>query len=573
VEKVIRAEEEGFNATLDRGLEIFDSALARVNTSKIFPGQDAFKLYDTYGFPLDLTQLMAEERGYTVDVPGFTTLMEQQKSRSRSTSVGGSLDADGTMTVAGAADSVRQFEIDKDVAGFVGYDRLQVRTRVAGVKGNLVILDESPFYAESGGQIGDTGKLTINGDLYTVVDTKKGKGANVLILEKPAPDLDGQEVTAAVDEARRRHIMRNHTATHLVHEALRRVLGTHVHQQGSLVGPDHLRFDFPHFGKITPEEIKAIEEMVNEKVAHDIAVLTEVDLPIEKARKIPNVKMFFGDKYGDTVRVVFIDENYSVEFCGGTHIARTSDIGLFKIVSESSIASGVRRIEAVTGDGVKKYIDRQMQKAREIDEHVGKLVEEMESLEKEIRRLTGNQPSIDRPSLGSLSLPDDQATALSAVEAAIAERESAVDRVSRQTSDLKKDLSKLKVEGASSGIESLVAKATLVEGVRLVAARVEASTLDELKGFGDTLRSRMGSGVGILASVFDEKVSLVCVVTDDLIKHKNLQAGRIVGEMAKQVGGGGGGKPHLATAGGKDVAKLDAALTGAPDIVRTFLVK
>jgi alanyl-tRNA synthetase len=573
VEKVIRAEEEGFNATLDRGLEIFESALARVGSAKVFPGQDAFKLYDTYGFPLDLTQLMAEERGFSVDVSGFNTLMEEQKNRSRSTTLSGSTEADDSLTVAGAGDAVRQFEVDKPVAGFVGYQKLKVNTRVAGSKGNLVILDESPFYAESGGQIGDTGTLTINGNHYSVVDTKKGKGANVLILDKAAPDIEGRDVIAAVDESRRRNIMRNHTATHIVHEALRRVLGTHVHQQGSLVSPDHLRFDFPHFGKITPEEIRAIEEMVNAKVSENVAVQTEVDIPIEQARKIPNVKMFFGDKYGDTVRVVIVDDKYSVEFCGGTHVSQTKEIGLFKIVSESSIASGVRRIEAVTGEGVRKFIDREVQKARQMDDHLGELLEEVENLEKEIQAITGKQISLTRPALGSITLPHDEAQAISAAESAISEREAATEAASRQAGDLKKELSRLKVREASSRIDALAAKAISVEGIRVVASRVQATTLDELKSLGDTLRNSLGSGVGILAAVFDEKASFVCVVTDDLIKQKNLMAGKIVGEMAKKVGGGGGGKPHLATAGGKDIAQLDAALLAAPEIVRTFVAQ
>jgi alanyl-tRNA synthetase len=369
---------------------------------------------------------------------------------------------------------------------------------------------------------------------------------------------------------RRLNIQRNHSATHLVHEALRRVLGTHVHQQGSLVAPDRLRFDFPHFGRITPEEVRAIEEMVNEKIAEDIQVYWE-ELPIEKARKIPNVKMFFGDKYGDIVRVVFIDEKFSVEFCGGTHVKNTRDIGLFKIVSEASIASGVRRIEAVTGEGVHRYIEQQRARTQQLDDQIARLIEDVERLQKQVQGYGIAPPSVTRPSLGAITLSPDPREALRTLEHAATMREQALEQLTKAQLDLKKHISELKVKNAGSLLDDLVGKAIPLDGFKVVTSKVEAASLDELKGIGDTLRAKLGSGVGILASVIDEKVALVCVVTDDLIQTKNLQAGRIVGALAKELGGGGGGKPHLATAGGKDVAKLDAALAQAPTIVRSFL--
>ncbi|HET6271353.1 MAG TPA: alanine--tRNA ligase, partial [Bacteroidota bacterium] len=589
VEKVIKAEEESFNATLDRGLEIFESVVERIGHSKVFPGEDAFKLYDTFGFPLDLTQLMAEEKGLKVDVGEFTELMDGQRERSR---VGNSWvlrNGNSGLEVA-LSETAEAF-----TSRFVGYDERTLEIDTVALttlenpnggsleeRGPYLILDESPFYAQSGGQVSDTGVLNVEGRSLPVVDTKKIKNAYFVLVDNRQPDskhvefaLSGRTmpVHVAVDKQRRLNIQRNHSATHLVHEALRRVLGTHVHQQGSLVAPDHLRFDFPHFGKITPEEIKAIEEMVNEKIADDISVFTEVDMPIEKAKKIPNVKMFFGDKYGDIVRVVFIDEKYSVEFCGGTHVKNTRDIGLFKIVSESSIASGVRRIEAVTGVGVQRYINDQLAKVKHVDGQLARLIEEKEMLERELNKYARKAVTSPRPTLGAVSLPSSQLESITLLERALEEREKTVERVAKQTSDLKKEFSKHKVREVAGGIDDLVAKATALDGFKVVSSKVDASDMDELKRIGDTLRSKLGSGVGVLASVIDEKVALVCVVTDDLIKGKNLQAGKIVGEMAKQLGGGGGGRPHLATAGGKDVHKLDDALGQTLAIIQAMLSK
>jgi alanyl-tRNA synthetase len=586
IEKVIRAEEEGFNATLDRGLEIFDSDIDRIGHSKVFPGEDAFKLYDTYGFPLDLTQLMAEERGLKVDVGEFTERMEEQRERSR---IGAS------WVVRDEAAPIKEVLEESGnllASEFLGYDSNRLETdvlvletitdtdRKTGLETDTYLfLDKSPFYVQSGGQVSDTGWIEISDTRLRVVDTIKIGNAIAIHVER-VPEkqfpfaLEGPlRAKAIVDKPRRINIQRNHSATHLVHEALRRVLGTHVHQQGSLVAPDHLRFDFPHFGKITTEEIRAIEDIVNEKIADDISVFTEVDLPIEKARKIPNVKMFFGDKYGDTVRVVFIDENFSVEFCGGTHVKDTKDIGLFKIISESSIASGVRRIEAVTGEGIKQYIDVQLAKVKHVDDQLARLVEETEMLEREMGKYGKTSVSSSRPSLGTLTLPSSEAESIRVLEKELAARELAVELMTKRTQDLKKDLSERKVQNAAGGIEALVAGATPLNGFKIVSSKVDASDMEELKRLGDTLRAKLGSGVGVLASVIEEKVALVCVVTDDLIKGKNLQAGKIVGEMAKQVGGGGGGRPHLATAGGKDVAKLDEALRRTADIVHGMLTQ
>ena len=584
IQKVIRAEEESFNQTLDRGLEIFSSVLERMGHSKVFPGDEAFKLYDTYGFPLDLTQLMAEERGLKVDAGGFTALMEGQRERSRS---GTSWSAEGDSAIesslANAAEAI--------TSEFTGYDpaRLEVDAVVlSGIenpsgktpeeRGPYLFLDRSPFYAQSGGQVSDTGTLRWEGRTVPVVDAKKIRGACAVLVDSAAAagakgftlPRTPVPVRASVDLNRRMNIQRNHTATHLVHEALRRVLGAHVHQQGSLVAPDHLRFDFPHFGKITPEELRAIEEMVNGKIADDIPVDTEVDLPIEKARKIPNVKMFFGDKYGDVVRVVFIDEGFSVEFCGGTHVRSTRDIGLFKIISESGIASGVRRIEAVTGSGLRRYIERQAARAGELTAQVARLIEEQDTLERELGRRT---PGGSRKLPDAVAVPQGELNraAIEVIDTAVRNGEQALEEVSRETLELRKELSRRRVQQGTSAIDGLVAGAVVVDGIPLVASRVSAASMEELKSLGDALRGKLATGVGILAAVIDDKVALVCVVTDDLIKERRLSAGTIVGALAKKVGGGGGGRPHLATAGGKNTAELDGALRSAPEILRASI--
>ncbi len=581
VEKVIKAEEEGFNATLDRGLEIFESVVAKVGSAKVFPGEDAFKLYDTYGFPLDLTQLMAEERHLSVDVSQFNSLMNRQREQSRSITRASFTDLSSEM-IEQLPQSFYDTKFDYTLVEteIDNHSRITfARFRGDAPEGNCFILTgATPFYAESGGQVGDVGTGLIGDSTIHVIDTRKDVGVIAHYIKSVDREIlqrkinEGHVLKLKIDLPRRQNIQRNHSATHLVHEALRRVLGTHVHQQGSLVAPDHLRFDFPHFGKITPEEIRAIEDMVNAKIAEDISVFTEVDMPIEKAKKIANVKMFFGDKYGDIVRVVFIDENYSVEFCGGTHVKNTKDIGLFKIVSESSIASGVRRIEARTGEGIQKYIDEQMQKSQQLNDQLVHLIEETAALEKELSKY-GVPVKTDRPKLGAISLPTSQREAIQALESHLAGQHNSVEELTKQTSDLKKELSKHKVKEAAGGIDSLVSQATALNGFKVVSSKIDASSMDELKSIGDTLRSKLGSGVGVLASIIDEKVALVCVVTDDLIKSKYLQAGKIVGEMAKRVGGGGGGKPHLATAGGKDIEKLEEALNTTRDIVQSMMGK
>ncbi|HTY58240.1 MAG TPA: alanine--tRNA ligase, partial [Bacteroidota bacterium] len=565
IQKVIRAEEESFSTTLDRGLEIFSSVLERLGDARTFPGDDAFKLYDTFGFPLDLTQLMASERGLAVDTGRFDTLMEEQRTRARK---GG----DAPRGDAGVRQGPDRFGLFSPSA-FVGYETLETDAVLEHVvEGKFINLDRTPFYVRSGGQVDDTGVVEGEGFAAQVIASEKNDDRiihEVKLLRGSIPPGGELRVKARVDAERRRSIERNHTATHLVHEALRRVLGTHVHQQGSLVAPDRLRFDFPHFAKITPEEIRRIEDIVNGKIAERVKVVTGVDMPIEEARRIPNVKMFFGDRYGDIVRVVFVDEKFSVEFCGGTHVRDTAEIGLFKIVSESGIASGVRRIEAVTGDGLRTWIDGLIGAGKATDEQIGKLVSEKQALESELGLVTGeassSRPQITIPA-GALSRE-----AIEGIERELRERQETADRLARETSELRKEISKARVRDGASSIDELVNAGTRINGSTLVSAQVSAASMDELKSLGDALRMKLKSGVGVLGAVIDGKPALVCIVTDDLISARGVQAGRIVGQVAGALGGKGGGRPHLATAGGKDAEKLGSALRSVEGIVRTML--
>lgn len=375
---------------------------------------------------------------------------------------------------------------------------------------SFVILDRSPFYVESGGQIDDLGKLIVNGKELKIIDVSKINNQVIHIVEndKNIEIKNGMEVTAEVDAKRRWDIMRNHSVTHFLHKALREVLGQHVQQSGSYVGPDYLRFDFSHFEKVKDSELEKIESIVNEKLRENLPLIHHREIPFDEAKKM-GALMFFGDKYGDKVNVVQFGD-YTLEFCGGTHVHNSSQIGLFKIISESSIASGVRRIEAVTGAGVEKYIEDQEQKLKKAERKIEELLDEKKKLEKEIATL-----------------------------------------------QLKEKL---------GGIDSIAASGKDINGIKVFKGKVEASNMDELKSMGDELREKMKSGVGVLISEIEDKVGIVTVVSDDLIKEKKILAGNIVKEVAKFVGGSGGGKPHLATAGGKDISKIDEALNSVENL-------
>ncbi|MCB9207999.1 MAG: alanine--tRNA ligase [Ignavibacteriales bacterium] len=503
IEKIIKAEEESFNATLDRGIELFDNISKKViaENSKIIPGEDVFKLYDTFGFPVDLTNVMAQEKGLAIDENKFNELMNEQKERARKS----------TKDKIGSVNLVESLSDHSDIEPsiFEGYEKLEIKSRILKMADNFLILDKTPFYAEAGGQIGDTGTLHSVNNEIKILNTIKHNNIFAHEYEGSVWDDFSEEVIAKVDVNRRWEIMRNHSATHFLHAALRQILGTHVKQAGSYVGPDRLRFDFAHFQKVTPQELQEIESLVNYKLHENIELQHHRNIPFEEAKKM-GALMFFGDKYGDKVNVVQFSD-FSLEFCGGTHVKNSSQIGLFKIISESSIASGVRRIEAVTGLGVEKYIQNQILELKNADEKIAQLNEEKKKIEKE--------------------------------------------------------LSEFKLKEKLGGIDSIVKNPIELKGINIFKGKVDANNMDELKSMGDELREKIKSGVGVLISEVDGKVGIVCVVSDDLIKDKKLMAGKVVGEIAKIVGGGGGGRPHLATAGGKDVSKIDEAINKIENLI------
>ncbi|MBN1301192.1 MAG: alanine--tRNA ligase [Melioribacteraceae bacterium] len=516
VKKIIKSEEESFNTTLDRGIELFNeiSSREKVKSSKVIPGKDAFMLYDTYGFPFDLTRVMAQEIGFGVDEKKFSDLMNEQRERARKATK----EKIGGMNVLD--EGLSGFELASEASTvFTGYDELKTSAVIIGIKNknsqSFVILDKSPFYVESGGQVDDHGKLIIGDTHLKVTGLSKINNMIIHIVENETHvELkNGMSVTAAVDEKRRWDIMRNHSATHFLHAALRKIIGTHVQQSGSYVGPDRLRFDFTHFEKMTDGEIEAVESLVNDKLLENMPMIHHRDTPFEKARTM-GAMMFFGDKYGDKVNVVQFGD-YTLEFCGGTHVKNSSQIGLLKIVSESSIASGVRRIEAVTGRGVEEYIKKQENRIQNSEVRITELLEEKRKLEKE--------------------------------------------------------LAEVHLKSKLGDMDSIISSPVEISGIKLFKGRVNASNMDELKSMSDELRNKIGSGVGLLIAQVDDKAQMVCIVTDDLVKEKRLAAGKIVGDVAKLLGGGGGGRPNMATAGGKDVSKIDEALDKVDQIIKSCL--
>jgi alanyl-tRNA synthetase len=531
IKDIIRSEEENFNQTLDRGLEIFEDVARQVEKSgrKVIAGKDVFKLYDTYGFPVDLTNLLAQERGLQIDSAGFETLMAHQQERSR--------EAQGKVwsgtrnkisSVSGNADLVLAELVQNVGSEFTGYDTIENRAKIVGLKHindeQYVVLDKTPFYVESGGQVDDSGIINVDGSTIPVIDLVKVNDKIVHVIEDKANNSVwangglriGKEVLAQVDGKRRLEIMRNHSATHLFHAALRKVLGTHVQQAGSLVDAEHLRFDFTHHKKVSPEELRAIEELVNEKILERIELIHHRNIPYDEARKM-GALAFFGDKYGDRVNVVQFGD-FSIEFCGGTHVRNTSEIGVFKIVDESSIASGVRRVEAVTGSGVEKVIENLMKRA--------------------------------------------------------AEREKERDELAERIRNLEKELSAYRLRSAMTSAERLLnhySGSDIAEGIKLVYGLVEVGSDDELKQVADHLKEKMGSGVIVLGSKIGEKAMFVAEVSPDLISEKNLNAGKIVNEIAKKVGGGGGGKPNFATAGGKNTERIEEAINYVPVAIKKMI--
>ncbi|MCA9743866.1 MAG: alanine--tRNA ligase [Deferribacteres bacterium] len=514
---VIKSEEESFNQTLDRGLEIFEKIVTTVREKNktAIPGDEAFRLYDTYGFPLDLTELMAREQSLTVDNAGFEEAMDEQRKRAREA---------GKWELAIDYQPEKWDELSKGTASrFIGYTDLEADTEIRRLMREdgrvFFTLADTPFYAQSGGQVGDRGIIEGDGFRIRVLDTQK-VGSHIVHVGEVDGELGEAKVIARVDAARRRDTERNHTATHLLHQALRDTLGTHVSQAGSLVSPERLRFDVTHFQKMEFAQLEDIEGQVNEHIRQDLEIETFTTSFVE-ARKL-GAMAIFEEKYGETVRVVKIGD-YSLELCGGTHLTHTGQAGYFNILAESSAAAGIRRLEALTGSGAEAYL----RSARRIED--------------ELQQLLHCQR-------------DDLTTK--------------VQELLEQRRQLEHEMQSLRGKLAGQEISGLVAQASALNGFRYVASKVHAQNVDELRTMSDTLRNQLRSGVGVLAAEINQKVTFVCIVTDDLIQDKKLRAGDIVKQVAAIAGGSGGGKPHMALAGGKDTDKIDAALKEVPGIVQ-----
>ena len=516
IARVIYSEEESFGKTLDRGLDIF----ARFAAKGQITGGDAFQLYDTYGFPLDLTELMAREQGIPlVEREEFDRALAAQRQRARQATRAQFSATEGVGDTLEGAHSL-----------FVGYDELEIDAQVVQAEEGedsrvWLVLDRTPFYAEAGGQVGDRGRIESNGFAVEVEDVQKARGGIVhrgRLVAGEAEALTGS-VVARVDRQARIDAERNHTATHLFHESLRRTLGDHVGQMGSLVAPSRLRFDFSHFAAVDPEQLREIEERVNEQIRADLEV-SFFQEELEKAKAM-GAQALFGEKYEDQVRVVRIGD-FSLELCGGTHVRSTGEIGAFDLLSESGIAAGVRRSEALTGAGAERIAHLRRQVLADLGSRLNAAPEEIAD---KIEALLGRNRQLER-----------------------------------SLDELRRRVAALETSDLSNGSSE-------VEGVTVVARRTEAEDVPSLRAMADGLRESLGSGVGVLGADIGGKVSFIAVVTDDLIKGRGLKAGDIVRGVAQLAGGSGGGKPHLAQAGGRDPGKLDEALAQVAGIVERQL--
>ena len=510
VQAVIKAEEEHFNHTLDRGLEIFEKIKDDLQTRRqiVIPGADVFRLYDTYGFPVDLTRILAEENDLTLDMNGFEQEMALQRERARAASKfeGSAAAEDRWVVLNRGADSA-----------FVGYQELAIETHLMRYRlsGDYlqIILRETPFYAEAGGQVGDRGKLTVAEYELDVVDTQKD-GEHIVHFCRPPRQFNPQDdkVVAEVTASLRRDTAKNHTATHLLQAALRRVLGKHVTQAGSLVEPNRLRFDFTHFQKIEAPQLQQIEKIVNDKIQQDLPLETAQEKFKEAQKK--GAMALFGEKYGEVVRTVKIG-SFSLELCGGTHVRRSGEIGAFLILNESGISAGVRRIEAITGTAVVTYLQT------------------------------------------SRDLRQKLAVLLSASEEETPQK---VAHLLNEKHDLEKKLKNYETEKLIANIHGLLNGAKVVNGIKIVEKTFANVSVDQLKSLADRLREKSPSTIALFHTQTSGKINFVCVVSEDLVQSKKFDAGQLVREVAKVAGGGGGGRPHLATAGAKDASKINQAL-------------
>ncbi|WP_375561952.1 alanine--tRNA ligase [Bernardetia sp. OM2101] len=521
VARVVKEEENSFLRTLENGIKRFEEVKNRTKGDTI-NGKEVFELYDTFGFPDDLTDLMAREAGMKIDTVGFEKALNEQRKRSQK-------DASSEKS------DWHEIQEDKSVnVDFLGYDTLQAKAKIVKwreitQKGKTlyqIVLDQTPFYAESGGQVGDRGYIQAidsdnenNGEKISIIDTQKENDMIVHITKK-LPSNFTANYKAIVSETLRRSTENNHSATHLLHAALRDVLGTHVQQRGSLVSEDILRFDFSHFSKMTDEEIEKIETIVNQKIRENIELQEMRNTPIEEAKEMGAMALF-GEKYGDSVRVVMFDKKYSVELCGGTHVSATGKIGFFKVISESSVASGVRRLEALTGEKAYNWIQEQ-----------NKLVKEIRSIVK-----------------GNKNLKDD------------------VNSLVEQNAILSKQIQEFQEKEAKNIKKNLLTEVKNENGINILIQKISIPSADALKNLSFELKNEVENLFAVLAADIEGKPQIAVTISPELVEEKGLNAGKIVKDLAKNIKGGGGGQPFFATAGGKDLSGLDKVVEEAFEIL------
>ncbi|CAN5403118.1 alanine--tRNA ligase [soil metagenome] len=520
VGKVIQEEEASFLRTLENGIKIFEEELKRSNTDGSgaeISGEVAFKLYDTYGFPIDLTLLLSKEKNASVDLNIFNEFLEGQKTRSRSAAA----QETGDWVVL----------IEKENVIFTGYDELETSSRILkyrevktrNKKFYQLVLDKTPFYPEGGGQQGDTGYLQNDEEKIKIIDTKKENDLIVHYSEQLPQKL--QATFKSVVDAKKRSLTEsNHSATHLLHAALRQVQGNHVQQKGSLVSESVLRFDFSHFAKMSPSEIQQVEKIVNERIRENILLDEKRQVPIEEAKRMGAMALF-GEKYGDTVRVITFNPSYSVELCGGTHIKATGQIGFFKIISESSVAAGVRRIEAITNEAAEKFINEQLQNLEAI------------------REILKNP----------------------------ADLKGSVESLINEKNRLHKEIENIHQREAAGMKNELIAQSQIVEGVNVIIQKVKLPNADSLKKLAFEIKQQLETVILVLAAEIEGKPQIAVVISDDLVKAKGLNAGNMVRHLAKEIQGGGGGQPFFATAGGKDLNGLTRVIIESENLINDYL--
>ncbi|RKQ42738.1 alanyl-tRNA synthetase [Roseivirga pacifica] len=518
IAKVVREEENSFLRTLENGLKRLDQIESKLTKEgkKEIEGKEVFELYDTFGFPVDLTALIAREKGLAVDEAGFQSAMAEQKNRSKADAAS----EKGDWIQVG----------DDEQVEFVGYDATEAQAEIIKYreikdkKGKVfqIVLNKTPFYGESGGQIGDTGVLVGDGETINVLDTQKENDLIVHFTNK-LPSKPEANFTAKINAERRALIKNNHSSTHLLHSALREVLGDHVQQKGSLVSDQLLRFDFSHFQKVTDEEIERIEQIVNEHVRQNIKLDERRNVPIEDAKAL-GATALFGEKYGEFVRVITFDPKYSVELCGGTHVNATGDIGLFKIVSEGAVAAGVRRIEAYTGPGAFNY------------------VQEQEKALKSVKDLLKNPKDLSK----------------------------AIEGLLEEQKKLSKEIEGLHAKQSGQVKTDLIAKAEDKAGIKVIAQQVTLPSADALKKLSFELKNEVENVFAVLAADIAGKPQIAVVIDEALVKDKGLNAGQIIRDLAKEIKGGGGGQPFFATAGGKDLSGLPKVIEKTTELVATF---